>query len=63
MGESRMPDYIGDQHDAESILVELSDDGESGKLYIVTNLERRLVVTASRMVLSQLRRQLNDLFS
>jgi hypothetical protein len=57
-----MPDYIGDQHDAESILVELSGDGESGKLYIVTNLERRLVVTASRMVLSQLRRQLNHLF-
>jgi hypothetical protein len=57
-----MPDYIGDQHDAESILVELSDDGESGKLYIVTNLERRLVVTASRMILSQLRRQLTDLF-
>jgi hypothetical protein len=42
--------------------VELSDDGESGKLYIVTNLERRLVVTASRMILSQLRRQLTDLF-
>jgi hypothetical protein len=57
-----MPDYIGDQHDAESILVELSDDGESGKLYIVTNLERRLVVTASRLLLSQLRRQLTDLF-
>ena len=57
-----MPDYIGDQHDAESILVELSDDGESGKLYIVTNLERRLVVTASRMILSQLRRQLTNLF-
>jgi hypothetical protein len=57
-----MPDYIGDQHDAESILVELSDDGESGKLYIVTNVERRLVVTASRMILSQLRRQLTDLF-
>jgi hypothetical protein len=57
-----MPDHIGDQHDAESILVELSDDGESGKLYIVTNLERRLVVTASRLVLLQLRQQLTDLF-
>jgi hypothetical protein len=57
-----MPDYIGDRHDAGSILVELSDDGESGKLYIVTNLERRLVVTASRLLLSQLRWQLTDLF-
>jgi hypothetical protein len=57
-----MPDHIGDLHDAESILVELSDEGESGKLYIVTNLERRLVVTASRLVLSQLRQQLTDLF-
>jgi hypothetical protein len=58
-----MPDFIGrDLHDAESIIVELSGDGESGKLYVVTNLERRLVVTASREVLSELRRQLAHLF-
>ena len=63
-----MPDIIaegsiaGDRHDAESITVELSADGEFGRLYIVTNRERRLVVAASRSVLSELRRQLTDLF-
>jgi len=41
-----MPDIIaGDQHDAESITGELSANGEFGRLYIVTNLERRLVVS------------------
>jgi hypothetical protein len=59
-----MPDFMGgDQHDAESIMVELSADGESGKLYIVTNRNRRLLVKADRIVLSQLRRQITDLFS
>lgn len=58
-----MPEFIGgDQHDAESIMVELSADGKSGKLFIVTNRDRRIVVTANRIVLSQLRRQLTDLF-
>jgi hypothetical protein len=57
-----MPGFIGgEHHDAESITVELSEDGESGRLYIVTNLERRLVVAASRHVLSELRRQLSHL--
>jgi hypothetical protein len=59
-----MPDFIGgDQHDAESIVVEVSDDGKSGKLYIVTNQGLRFVVGASMDVLSELRRQLAALFT
>jgi hypothetical protein len=52
----------GEQHDAERVMVEMSADGKSGKLFIVTNRDRRLVVTADRILLSQLRRQLTDLF-
>jgi hypothetical protein len=63
MMEENMPDIIaGDRHDAEDITVELSADGEFGRLFIVTNQDRRLVVAASRSVLSELRRQLTDLF-
>jgi|HubBroStandDraft_6_1064221.scaffolds.fasta_scaffold555361_1 hypothetical protein len=51
-----------DHHDAESIMVELSEDGETGRLFIVTNLDRRLVVAANRSLLSELRRQLSGLF-
>jgi hypothetical protein len=53
----------GELHDAENIMVELSADGKSGKLFIVTNRDRRLLVAADAIILSQLRRQLNNVFS
>jgi hypothetical protein len=44
-------------------MVELSADRKSGKLFIVTNRDRRLIVAADTIILSQLRRQLNNVFS
>jgi hypothetical protein len=44
-------------------MVELSAEGKSGKLFIMTNRDRRLIVAADTIVFSQLRPQLNVLFS
>ena len=53
----------GELHDAVNLVVELSADGKSGKLFIMTNRDRRLIVAADTIVFSQLRRQLNNLVS
>ena len=57
---AELPD--SELYDAKNIMVEMSDDGESGKLHIVTNRGSRLVVGASIDVLSELRRRLTGLF-
>jgi hypothetical protein len=49
------------RYDAASITVEMSADGESGRLIIFTNRDLCLVVAANLTALLELRRQLKAL--